>query len=382
MYSCLYIIVLSLLFLLLSFLTLSDKLRSISFPALWNLGFGSVNSSTVINLCANPSNCSGIISIALLANTPQAIVSVAYFFYNNMLTAMLLAVEFNDYAAERKPLRVSWPKGLQRSTYYLSLPYRYSIPLLIAHTILHWLVSQSLFFVEVILYDMVGNLTPERLITCGYSPMAIIFAVVLGISMMIVILGLGFRHFKNSMPLAGSCSAAISAACHPPPGGGDALKPVMWGEVLKPPVNDNHTEISSQEDDGEVTDRTVSRFNSRNYRADKDPYSHQRQENESQAHLLGENNGAGEDIGDAISYIVSRLDTRNEGSFEEVMLVDSNRDNDGETTLHTASRPGTRSGSDEENPSTTQRQGNGSEYGHCSFSSEEVTAPSAGKLYL
>lgn len=35
---------------------------------------------------------------------------------------MLLAVEFNDYAAERKPLRVSWPKGHQRSTYLPQSP--------------------------------------------------------------------------------------------------------------------------------------------------------------------------------------------------------------------------------------------------------------------
>lgn len=323
--------------------------------------------------------------MVLLANTPQIIVSFAYFFYNKMLTTMLLAVEFNDYAAERKPLRVSWPKGHQRSTYYLSLPYRYCIPLLITHAILHWLVSQSLFFVQVILYDMVGNLTPERIVACGYSPMAILFALIVGASMMIVILVLGFRDFKNSMPLASSCSAAISAACHAPPGCGDALKPVMWGEVPKPPVNDNHMEISGQEDDGEATD--VSRLNSRNHRADEDSDSYQVQANESQAHLLSENNGAGEDIGEAMSYIVSGLDIENEGFFEEVTLVESNCGDDG-TTLHS----GTRSHrSDEENPNTTQRQGNnahllgeenGSEYGHCCFSSLEVTAPSAGKLYM
>lgn len=323
--------------------------------------------------------------MVLLANTPQIIVSFAYFFYNNMLTAMLLAVEFNDYAAERKPLRVSWPKGQQRSTYYLSLPYRYSIPLLITHAILHWLLSQSLFLVEVILYDMAGNPIPERLVACGYSPIAILFALLVGVSMMIVILVLGFRHFKNSMPLASNCSAAISAACHAPPGCGDALRPVMWGEVSKPPVNDSHMEISGQEDDGEATD--VSRLNSRNHRADEDLDSYQGQANESQAHLLSENNGAGEDIGEAMSYIVSRLDTENEGFFEEVTLVESNRGDDG-TTLQS----GTRSHcSDEENPNTTQRQGNNahllgeeneSEYGHCCFSSSEVTAPSAGKLYM
>jgi len=329
--------------------------------------------------------------MVLLANTPQVIASIAYFFYNSMLTAMLLADEFNDYAAERKPLRVSWPKGYQRSAYYLSLPYRYSIPLMITHTILHWLVSQSVFFVEVILYDMTGNLTPERLITCGYSPMAIIFLISLGTLMTFPIIGLGFKHFKNNMPLAGSCSAAISAACHPPPGGGDALKPVMWGEVSKPPVKNKHMKISSQEDDGEATDHTLSWLNSKNYCAEENPDSHQGQDNESQAHFLGENNGASEDVGEAIKYIVSRLDTRDEGSFEEVILVESNCENDGENTLHTASGSGTANdASDERDSDSAQGQGNnadflgeedGLEYGHCSFSSQ-VTAPSAGKLYL
>ena len=112
-----------------------------SFSGLWNIGFGSVASSTVIKLCGNPSNCSGTIPMVLLANAPQVFVSIAYFFCNNMLTVMSLAVEFNGYAAKRKTLRVSWPKGLQRSTYYLSLPYRYSIPLIISHIIIHWLVS-------------------------------------------------------------------------------------------------------------------------------------------------------------------------------------------------------------------------------------------------
>lgn len=329
----------------------------------------------------------------LLANTPQIIVSIAYFFYNNMLTTMLLTVEFNDYASKRKPLRVSWPKGIQQSTYYLSLPYGYSIPLLIVHTTLHWLVSQSLFFVEVILYDMTGNLTAERLISCGYSPMAIIFAIILGASMMIVILGLGFKRFKNRMPLASSCSAAISAACHPPPGGGDTLQPIMWGEVLKPLVNDSHTETGSQEDDGEVASHTESRFKSRNYYTGENPDSYQGQEIGNQAQFLEENknNNDGEDIGEAISYIGSRLDTSYAGSFEEVTLVDSNSESDGETTLHITSRSGTRSDSNEENPKIAPRKGNnaylldeenGSEYGHCSFSSAEVTIPSPGKLYL
>lgn len=78
---------------------------------------------------------------------PQVLASIAYFLYNKILTYMLLTAEYNDYAEHCKPLRVSWPKGLQRSTYYSSLPYRYSIPLFVAHTALHGLISQRLFLV-------------------------------------------------------------------------------------------------------------------------------------------------------------------------------------------------------------------------------------------
>jgi hypothetical protein len=40
------------------------------------------------------------------------------------------------------------------------------------------------------------------------------------------------RRYKAGMPLASSCSVAISAACHPPAGDVDAqLLPVQWGAV-------------------------------------------------------------------------------------------------------------------------------------------------------
>lgn len=106
----------------------------------------------------------------------------------------------------------------------------------------------------------------------------------------VIILGLGFKHFKNSMPLAGSCSAAISVACHPPPGGGDALKPVMWGEMLKSPVNNNHTKISCQEDDGEDTVHTASGSGTRSGSDEENPNTIHRQGNNS--YLPGKENGS------------------------------------------------------------------------------------------
>ena len=43
---------------------------------------------------------------------------------------------------------------------------------------------------------------------------------------------IGFRKYPDGLPLAGTCSAAISAACHRPEDDVNAAeKPVMWGVV-------------------------------------------------------------------------------------------------------------------------------------------------------
>ena len=55
-------------------------------------------------------------------------------------------------------LRVTEPCGLQRSTYYLQLPYLYAIPLLIVSTLLHRLVSQSIFIAHIAVYERRGRL--------------------------------------------------------------------------------------------------------------------------------------------------------------------------------------------------------------------------------
>lgn len=275
---------------------------------------------------------------------------------------MLLAAEYNDYAIERKPLRVSWAKGLQRSTYYLSLPYRYSIPLMISNTILHWLVSQSFFFVEVVLYDMAGNLTTERLIACGYSPIALAFAIILGFVMLCTILGLGLKRFETNMPLAVSCSAAISAACHPPPGDDHALKPLMWGEIPTPQII--VTETDSQHD-GKVTNITVSLSDTISQCSDEEGL--QGRANESQIQLLGESkNNVAEDDEQTIDTV--SLDTRSHGSDEE----DSNTDQGQGNKSHVHLLGGSNGAGEEDC----------TEYGHCSFSSLEVITPSTERLYL
>ena len=159
---------------------------------------------------------------------------------------MLLGHEWSGYAHVRKPLRVTTPAGSQRSTYRLQLPYKYGIPLLVLSGTLHWLVSQSIFLARVDYYDNgilddddyydTDNLQYgtqyQSISTLGYSCIAIITVIALGGIVVLVGILHGFRRYKPGVPLVGSCSAAISAACHRPNEDVDApFKPVMWGAV-------------------------------------------------------------------------------------------------------------------------------------------------------
>ena len=197
----------------------------------------------------------GFIATVLCVNTPQAVISIIYSVYNNTLTRLLLASEYNKYAVEKRPLRVSFPTGKQRSTYWLSIPYRYTIPLLTLFTLAHWLSSQAFSLVQIVPITIQGEHDRSRVMvgvatsSLGMKLMAIPVLVAL-----VAIFVLMFRKFQSAaMPIAMNCSSAISAACHPPVSDTDAAeKPVVWGEVevnvaslstaLGPGVEDFQTE--------------------------------------------------------------------------------------------------------------------------------------------
>lgn len=181
---------------------------------------------------------------------------------------MLVSNEWAGYQSNRKTLRVSFPEGIQRSTYFVSMPLKYGIPLTASMMLLHWTVSQSVFVVRVVSRFSDGTLDPGSSLTIsGYSPLGIMIcmllhnltplpflarantslslggykplsdyvctALIISGILLIALLLLGLRRFPQGMPLASSCSAAISASCHQPlPDDQDAYRfPVQWGEV-------------------------------------------------------------------------------------------------------------------------------------------------------
>jgi hypothetical protein len=169
----------------------------------------------------------------------------------------LLTLPRMSYAHKRKGLRVSdHPTGEQRSTYFLQLPYRFSIPIIALSGTLHWLVSQSIFLVAIDYYDDKGNPVPESIYlspnssgyrTLGYSPIAIISVIVMGGVTVMSVVGFGFVPYKRGMTLAGSCSTVISAVCHTVDEDRAAEMKLQWGVFSIDGDGVGHCTFSSKE---------------------------------------------------------------------------------------------------------------------------------------
>ena len=202
-----------------------------SFSQLWQMGFGTVRSQLTIRW-SFPGN-GGLLAAILVANSPQVILSFLYLMYNGLFACMLLVDEWGHYAHRKRPLRVTSPTDSQRSTYRLQLPYRYGVPLILLSGTLHWLVSQSIFLTRILGFTHEGVEDPANSIsTLGFSLIAIVTVIAVGTVVVLFGILTGFRRYPAGIPIAGSCSAAISAACHRPEGDTDAAeKPLMWGAM-------------------------------------------------------------------------------------------------------------------------------------------------------
>lgn len=184
-----------------------------------------------------------LISVVLFANLPQNIVSFLYLTYNALFTCMLVGKEWDGFSRKRETLRVTCPVGNQRSTYWLQLPYQYSIPLLMASAGLHWLISQAIFLVQI--------QTPgleQVVLACGCLPIPIITIIPVGVIQTSALIWSGFRRFEKGRAPDGLCSAIISAACHRPVEDvGAEVWPIKWGAIATQDSAIGHCCITSFE---------------------------------------------------------------------------------------------------------------------------------------
>ena len=165
------------------------------------------------------SSFNSLLENVIIANIPQIIASIGYISYNQLLTSLLLTREFTMYSIKRANLRVTLPKEDQRSTLWLSLPYRFSLPHLIASTLLHWSISQTLFLDQLEVFAPNGSLDADHSFAClCWSALALLMSLIISLLMIAAPIALGFLHYPRHVPLVESNSLAISTACHRLPG--------------------------------------------------------------------------------------------------------------------------------------------------------------------
>ena len=189
--------------------------------SLWSLGFGSINQNAIVLADGG----STPVTMAIVANLPQVCLAIIYLLYMGIMTSMFLAADWSTFAFKPQTLMVSSPAGKQRGTWLLGAPLGWGIALLALQTLLHWFVSQSIFVVQMMVYNKdgspvtfdpsSGDIDFSHFTNCGYSPIAIIFAVIAaGVLLLTAIIFLRRRFPASSPPVVSTCSAAISAACH------------------------------------------------------------------------------------------------------------------------------------------------------------------------
>lgn len=228
----------------------------------WDSGLGAVRSGTIISHGGWPSE---LIPNVLIANVPQLVYSLLYILSNGILTSMTLAAEWNAFSHDKKGLRVSTsPRGNQRTSHFLSLPYRYGVPLIALSALIHWLISQSIYLVSADAYtDGVTKRSPDDdVLALGYSPPAIIITTCVSVLLPVSLVLLGSRRFKTGMPVAGGCSLAIAASCHPQASKSNTddgldirYRRLQWG--VEPPVPGETRHCTFSDADVETPKRGV-----------------------------------------------------------------------------------------------------------------------------
>ncbi|KJR82926.1 uncharacterized protein SPSK_03927 [Sporothrix schenckii 1099-18] len=239
--------------------------------------FGQISplSSAVFGLLASSSSTSWMTSVALLGSLPYLGVAILYFVVDTHVSGYFLSHEFAQYIAThqhqrndqlqqhgRHPLRVSYrPRGHQTASLYLTLPQPWHWTLLTLVAGIVFALGQSVVVtgveaVEAVTSGNDNDSSSARLALLGFSGIGLVVVLVLlvGLALMVVVLGARRTPPPNvslgGNPLTlpgGSCSAVISARCHPTPEemptemtrqngskGGPLplwLRPLAWGPV-------------------------------------------------------------------------------------------------------------------------------------------------------
>ncbi len=191
-----------------------------SFSLIWNLGF-KANSALIrhSSWMRDTYTRADLIGNSLVINSPQLIASFLYIFCHNILRRQVVSDEWVTLLKSngQSSIPASPAVSLQGDGHFLSLPLKYGLPLHLSSKLLCWLISQSIFHVQLSYFSPGPDgvrLSEYDMSVQGYSMLASISALGLGTLMMLALVGNSLLRSYNDIPpgfqLMGMSSAAIA----------------------------------------------------------------------------------------------------------------------------------------------------------------------------
>jgi len=165
----------------------------------------------------------------IVANLPQVWSTIGYLTWNNHVSRIWLERDWRSfYRAQLRP-RVSFndrQPGVQNAR-WLQLPYWATLALMSISVLLHWLVSQTLFVVEIYFADT--NVT--SVFHLHFSPLAIISVGAIATALVFGITVYYFIPIRTWMPLMGGSTRIVFESCSRLPGHGLPRTGIGWGDI-------------------------------------------------------------------------------------------------------------------------------------------------------
>ncbi|KAK9415401.1 putative DUF6536 domain-containing protein [Seiridium unicorne] len=187
--------------------------------------------------------------MALLVCLPQLLLAILYMVTNSHLTTYYVSHELTLFALGPRPLRVSSdPAGKQTTSLFITLPRPISWALLVLFVAMGFTLSQAVFPAVITLSPSISTSSSDQnqIIAVAFSTQALLVLLALLFILIVLVVSLGLRRApaaalvngqERGNPLVlkgGSCSAALSAKCHPAPGEVEPWKQdLTWGVVAE-----------------------------------------------------------------------------------------------------------------------------------------------------
>ena len=165
----------------------------------------------------------------IMANLPQVWSTIAYLTWNNQITRIWLEREWRSfYRSHQRPrLSISSREPGIQSARWQQLPYWLTMVLMSISVLLHWLVSQTLFVVEIYFSDT----KLASVFHLHYSPLAIISVGTIATSLVFGITVYYFVPIRSWMPLMAGSTRVVFDSCFRLPTTGLPRSGIGWGDI-------------------------------------------------------------------------------------------------------------------------------------------------------